>query len=88
MGKPQQKPGAAEGAASAYQRAGPYLDAAWSLTGSVGVWTGVGYFADGWLHTRPWLLVLGSVLGMSSGFYLFFKRLSAADQKARDERRE
>ena len=87
MGSDQQEPGAGSGAAEAYRKAGPYLDAAWSLIGSVGVWTGIGLFLDRRLQTAPWLVVAGSMLGMSSGFYLFFKRLSAADKKAKEERK-
>ena len=28
----------------------------------------VGYFADQWLGTEPWLVILGSVVGAYSGF--------------------
>src|SRR3954462_5248220 len=63
--------------ASSYRKAGPYLDASWQLAGSVALWVLVGYFLDKWLHTTPWLLVAGAVLGMAIGFYLFFKALSA-----------
>ena len=63
--------------ASSYRKAGPYLDASWQLAGSVAFWVLIGHFLDKWLHTAPWLLVAGSVLGMGVGFYLFFKALSA-----------
>ena len=86
MGSEKQEPGAGSGAGEAYAKAAPYLDAAWSLIGSVGVWTGIGLFADSRLHTAPWLVVAGSVGGMALGFYLFFKRLAAADKKARDKK--
>ena len=33
----------------------------------------VGYRLDRWLGTDPWLTVVGSVLGISIGFYAFFK---------------
>jgi F0F1-type ATP synthase assembly protein I len=65
----------------AYRRAAPYLDASWQLAGSVALWTAVGWYADRKLHTAPWLLVAGSVLGMAVGFYLFFKALSAIGRK-------
>jgi ATP synthase protein I len=69
--------------ASSYRKAGPYLDASWQLSGSVALWVIVGYFLDKWLHTTPWLLVVGAVLGMGLGFYLFFKALSAIGKGAK-----
>jgi len=68
--------------AGSYRKAAPYLDASWQLTGSVALWVVVGYFLDKWLHTTPWLLVVGSVLGMGLGFYLFFKALSSIGRNA------
>jgi ATP synthase protein I len=32
-----------------------------------------GYKLDGWLGTEPWLLIVGSVLGMAAGFLNFFR---------------
>src|SRR4051812_2154715 len=69
--------------ASSYRKAGPYLDASWQLTGSVALWVVVGYFLDKWLHTAPWLLVVGAVFGIGLGFYLFFKSLSAIGKGAK-----
>ncbi len=86
MGSEKQEPKALSGVAQAYQKAGPYLDAAWSLVGSVGVWTGIGLWLDSRFHTAPWLVVVGSVGGMALGFYLFFKRILAADKKAREKK--
>jgi F0F1-type ATP synthase assembly protein I len=34
-----------------------------------------GYKADGWLGTEPWLFVTGALLGVTLGFYSFFKRV-------------
>jgi F0F1-type ATP synthase assembly protein I len=34
-----------------------------------------GYKADGWLGTEPWLFVVGALLGVTLGFYSFFKRV-------------
>lgn len=70
-----------DGVSSAYQKAGPYLDASWQLVGATGMWTAIGYFLDRWLHTGPWLLVAGAVLGVALGFYLFFRGILAADKK-------
>lgn len=70
-----------ENAHESYRRAAPYLDASWQLVGSVGLWTAVGWFADHKLHTEPWLLVSGAVIGMGLGFYLFFKSVLAIGRK-------
>lgn len=32
-----------------------------------------GYKLDEWLGTEPWLLIAGSVLGMTAGFLNFFR---------------
>jgi F0F1-type ATP synthase assembly protein I len=73
--------GGDENAAESYRRAAPYLDASWQLVGSVGLWTAGGWFADHKLHTAPWLLVSGAVVGMGLGFYLFFKSVLAIGRK-------
>jgi F0F1-type ATP synthase assembly protein I len=64
---------ASEGIAASYRKAQPYLAASWLLTGSVALGVLVGYLADGWLHTKPWLLLAGSVLGMASGLTGFIR---------------
>jgi ATP synthase protein I len=33
----------------------------------------VGYFADRWLHTTPWLMLLGLLLGTAGGFNNVYK---------------
>ncbi|MEE8411618.1 MAG: AtpZ/AtpI family protein, partial [Acidobacteriota bacterium] len=35
----------------------------------------VGYRLDAWLGSRPWLFVLGALLGIAVGFYVMFKRV-------------
>ena len=69
--------GTGEQVARSYRKAGPYIDASWQLVGSLGLWTVVGWYLDGKLGTKPWLLVAGSLLGMGLGFYLFFRALAA-----------
>jgi F0F1-type ATP synthase assembly protein I len=70
-----------ENVGDSYRRAAPYLDASWQLVGAVALWTAAGWFLDGKLHTRPWLLVSGAVLGVGIGFYLFFKSVLAIGRK-------
>ena len=80
---PEKRPseGQEEHAAESYRRAAPYLDASWQLVGSVALWTAAGWFADRKLHTVPWLLVSGAVIGTALGFYLFFKAVLAIGRK-------
>ena len=45
-----------------------------------------GYWADRWLGTQPWLLLLGLGVGIAAGFVNLFraiKHLSGSDDEAR-----
>lgn len=44
--------------------AGPYLYIGIQIAGAMVVFVLGGYFADRWLDTSPWLLLLGAVLAM------------------------
>jgi ATP synthase protein I len=46
------------------------------LFSSVLVLCGVGWLMDRWLGTKPWLLVVGTVLGAAAGFYQFIRLTS------------
>lgn len=46
------------------------------LFSSVVLLCGVGWLMDRWLGTRPWLLVVGTVLGAALGFYQFIRLTS------------
>jgi F0F1-type ATP synthase assembly protein I len=37
-------------------------------------WGGIGWLFDRWLHTKPWLLVIGFVVGAVAGFFLLYLR--------------
>ncbi|MBS2026673.1 MAG: AtpZ/AtpI family protein [Deltaproteobacteria bacterium] len=67
--------------ADAYRSSQPYFDAVWRLVGGVGVGVGGGYMLDKWLNTTPWLLVAGSVVGMTAGFIGFFQSITRASQR-------
>lgn len=41
----------------------------YTLIGAIVVLGGLGYLADGWLGTEPWLLLVGLLLGIVVGFY-------------------
>ena len=43
-----------------------------------------GYYADRWLGTSPWLLLLGLALGIAAGFVNLFRSVSRADRDLDD----
>ena len=53
------------------------------LFSCVAVGLGVGFFADRWLGTQPWLLLIGLALGIAAAgvnFYRTIKALNRMDQ--------
>lgn len=59
------------------------------LIAAILVWAGLGYLADEWLGTGPWLMAAGALLGNAAGIYLVWLRgnqMSAADDAAREQR--
>ena len=60
----------------ANRKSGVAYAAALSLFFSVAAMTGVGWLLDRWLGTKPWLMVVGLVLGATVGFYQFIKLTS------------
>jgi len=53
------------------REAGPYFGLGIELTISMVFFVIVGYLADGWLGTSPWLLILGIALSIiATGFTL------------------
>jgi F0F1-type ATP synthase assembly protein I len=59
-------------------------DDGWSLTAeffsAVLVWTFFGWLADRWLHTTPWLVAGGALLGFALGMYLMWHRLQRSNE--------
>ncbi|HEY6629463.1 MAG TPA: AtpZ/AtpI family protein [Acidimicrobiia bacterium] len=57
---------------TAHQQIGRAIDEGWSQAGSFfgSIISGMllGLLADNWLGTEPWLVVIGSVVGIYSGF--------------------
>lgn len=79
-----EKPSRTEGLsnfARAMRDAEPYLQAGWSLAGAVALGAVVGYLADRKLGTTPWLLVVGSLLGLAAGFYSLFRTILDVERK-------
>ena len=48
---------------------GPIAAASYGLIGAVILFILLGYFLDTWLGTAPWLMIVGLLIGLGSGFY-------------------
>lgn len=63
----------AAGPAGEFQRSlrdsARYAAVSYTLIGAIVVLGGLGYLADRWLGTEPWLLLVGLLLGIAVGFY-------------------
>ncbi|HEV7684015.1 MAG TPA: AtpZ/AtpI family protein [Pyrinomonadaceae bacterium] len=55
------------------RKSGIAYAAGFVLFSSVVVLAGVGWLLDRWLGTKPWLLLVGTVLGAAAGFYQFIR---------------
>lgn len=70
------------------------VDSGWALTAeflsAIGVWAGIGWLVDRWLQTSPWLLGIGTMLGLALGTWLLWLRHqhATADDRARFEYRD
>jgi F0F1-type ATP synthase assembly protein I len=62
------------GLAEGYRKAAPYIAASTNLVVAVGVFTGVGIWADGKLGFKvPWLTMAGAIIGMTGGMISFLR---------------
>jgi F0F1-type ATP synthase assembly protein I len=58
---------------------------AFAFVALVLVFTGLGYLADRWLHTQPWLMVAGVFVGAGLGFvYLVFILFTSSSGSTKD----
>ena len=62
-------PGQAEEFQRNLRSSAHYAAASYTLIGGIVVLGGLGYFADDWFDTSPWLLLLGLLMGILVGFY-------------------
>jgi len=60
----------------ANRKSGMAYAAALALFASVASFCGLGWLADRWFGTAPWLLAAGLVLGAAIGFYQFIRLTS------------
>ena len=49
------------------------------FVGALVIGGAIGFFLDRWLHTKPWLMVAGGVLGFVVGLRDILRRLSIND---------
>jgi len=56
------------------------------MAASVLIGTFMGYWADKWLGTRPWILIIGFVFGAAAGFRSLYRFVSKEDQRREKER--
>ncbi len=47
----------------------PAASASYTLIGGVLIMGLLGYFLDNWLGTKPWLMLIGFLMGLFTGFY-------------------
>jgi len=45
-----------------------------------------GYYADKWLGTKPWLLLIGLGFGIVAGFVIFFRSVNRAERELDDSK--
>jgi ATP synthase protein I len=76
-----EKPGSGKRSASSMQQMAmamelPFVMVAWVVAAGGG-----GYLLDRWLHTAPFLMLLGGALGFAGGMRDLIKRLSPSGGK-------
>ena len=63
---------------SPMRKLGTYLELVYSFPVAVLLPAALGWLADRWLGTSPWLVFLGFVLGLVAGFWYLMQMLRAA----------
>ncbi len=57
------------------------------LLAGILIWTVLGWLADRWLGTTPWLLGLGAMVGFAGGLYLVWLRSGRMEDADASRRR-
>jgi ATP synthase protein I len=66
--------------------AGRHAGAGIQFAGSILLFLFAGYWLDGRLGSRPWLMILGAVVGAVAGFYSMYNRLVIVPERERRKR--
>ena len=51
------------------------------MAASVLIGTFIGHLLDRWLHTEPWILIVGFIFGAAAGFRNLFRFISKEDHR-------
>ena len=65
-----------------------YVGVGLSFGAIVGVCGYLGYLAEGWFHTGPWLRLVGILLGVALGTRDLVRTAYAIERKEKEEREE
>lgn len=69
-----------EGLGEAYRRLAPYLNIGYVWAASVIAFTLLGIYLDKRFSTKPWLTLVGALLGIVTGFYNFIKTVTRQEK--------
>lgn len=71
-----------ESLSEAYRKLAPYLNIGIVWMASVLLFTWIGITLDKKWETKPWLTLLGAILGIVTGFYHFIKTVLRDDNQS------
>jgi F0F1-type ATP synthase assembly protein I len=66
---------------STMQQLGPYMGLGFQLVAAVVAFGALGWWLDRTLHTDPWLLVIGLMLGAAGGMISFIRTALRSNKK-------
>jgi ATP synthase protein I len=69
----------------AYREATPFLALGIQFAAIVVLTFFLGKWVDEKLNTKPWLMLLGIFVGISAGFYHFFKTVNEISKKSKKD---
>ncbi|GAB4368635.1 MAG: hypothetical protein Kow0042_09930 [Calditrichia bacterium] len=84
MNKPFQKKDL-ENLAEVYRKLAPYLNIGYTWAASVIILTLIGRYLDNKWSSKPWLTLLGALLGIGTGFYNFIRVVTTQNQEKKDD---
>ena len=75
---------AQSGETSTWKALGELSSIGMTLVAATVIGLGAGYYADRWLGTKPWLTVIGLILGIAAGFVNLFRSVNKAARRMDD----